>query len=104
MAKLAYYMEFSLTNWNVPLISGLIGAVISQLLSAFFQRKLEIRRTQLDVLRKISGSRAAAALGTLTSNDRLIDLFKAICLDVGIEPRVFNDSLFLEPFTPGPNP
>lgn len=124
------------------LLSGLIGAVAAQLLSAFLQRKLEIRRTKLEVLRKIAGSRAAvaenpllehrsrffeglnevmivfsgsskvtdalirykSALGTPNSNDRLIDLFKVICRDVGIEPSAFNDSLFLQPFLPAQTP
>jgi len=40
-----------------------------------------------------------AALGTSNHNDRLIDLFKAICQNVGINPSAFNDSLFLQPFT-----
>src|ERR1700680_4826573 len=52
-------MGFSWTGWNIALLSGLIGAVIAQLLSALFQRRLEVRRTKLDVLRKIAGSRAA---------------------------------------------
>ena len=42
-----------------------------------------------------------AALGTTNANDRLIDLFKAVCRDVGIDPSAFNDSLFLGPFFPG---
>ena len=41
-----------------------------------------------------------ASLGTTNHNDRLIDLFKAVCRDVGIDPTAFNDSLFLGPFTP----
>jgi hypothetical protein len=52
-------MAFSWSGWNVPLLSGLIGAVCAQLLSAFLQRKLEIRRTNLEILRKIAGSWAA---------------------------------------------
>ena len=42
-----------------------------------------------------------AALGSANHNDRLIDLFKAICRNVGIDPTAFNDSLFLGPFVPG---
>jgi len=42
-----------------------------------------------------------AALNTTNANDRLIDLFKAVCRDVGIDPTSFNDSLFLQPFAPG---
>jgi hypothetical protein len=44
-----------------------------------------------------------AALGTPNSNDRLLDLFKAMCRDVGIEPSALNDSMFLQPFLPGPS-
>lgn len=129
----------------LALLSGLVGALLAQLLSNWHARKLEderkafeIRRTKLDVLRKIAGNRAAvtsvplldhrsrffeglnevmvvfsdssqvstallnykAAIGTSNHNDRLIDLFKAVCRDVGIDPTAFNDSLFLEPFIP----
>lgn len=45
-----------------------------------------------------------AAVGTPNHRDRLIDLFKAICRDVGIDPSAFNDSLFLQPFTWAKNP
>ena len=41
------------------------------------------------------------ALGTVNQPDRLITLFKAMCEDVGIDLRAFNDSLFLRPFSPG---
>lgn len=41
-----------------------------------------------------------AAIGTINHNDRLIDLFKTVCRDVGIDPSAFNDSLFLGPFAP----
>ena len=43
-----------------------------------------------------------AALNTPNQFDRLIQIFKAICRDVGIDPSAFNDSLFLQPFSPGP--
>jgi hypothetical protein len=48
----------------------------------------------------VSGALVAfkGALGTASANDRLLDLFKAMCRDVGIEPSAFNDSMFLQPF------
>jgi hypothetical protein len=154
-------------NLVLALSSGLLGAIVAQLLAIWHGRKLENERTaltrqleterqhlahrleterqafeihgmKLDVLRKIAGSRAAitnkpfkdhlprffeglnevmvvfsdskgvssaligykAAIGTNNHNDRLIDLFKAACHDVGIDPTAFNDSLFLDPFIP----
>lgn len=41
------------------------------------------------------------SLGTENDKAKLVELFKAICRDVGIKPKAFNESLFLEPFTPG---
>jgi hypothetical protein len=40
------------------------------------------------------------ALGSPNQHDRLINLFKAMCTDVGVDLKAFNDSLFLKPFQP----
>ncbi len=131
-------MPFSLESVVLALLSGLVGAVCAQLMGTRAQKQMEIRRTKLEVLRKIAGNRAAvtnqpipeqrarffeglnevmivfsdspkvaqaltdykAALNTPNHNDRMIALFKAICRDGGIDPAAFNDSLFLEPFSP----
>ena len=89
-------------------IAGSRSAITGDLLSAehrgrFFEGLNEIMVVFSDS-RDVSNALIAfkAALGTPNANDRLIGLFKAVCRDVGIDPTSFNDSLFLQPFTPSP--
>ena len=131
------------TSWNgllIALFSGLVGAVLAQIPGNWDRRRMQIRHTKLEGLRKIAGNRAAAAehpildqaprcfeglnevmvvfshskdvsaalneykgaLRTPNGNDKLIALFRAICRNAGIDVSAFNDSLFLQPFTPAP--
>lgn len=52
-----------------------------------------------EVSKALIGFRATLGTNNANANDRMIDLFKAICRDVGIDPSAFNDSLFLGPFS-----
>jgi outer membrane lipoprotein SlyB len=52
-------MDFSWRDFVLALLSGFVGAVCAQIIGNRAQQKMEIKRTKLDVLRKIAGNRAA---------------------------------------------
>ena len=81
--------------------AALTASPLSEHRSRFFEGLNEVMVIFSDS-NTVSGALVAfkAALGTINANDCLVDLFKAMCRDVGTEPSAFNDSLFLQPFQP----